>query len=421
MPQPRPPKLKAPPRGPQSESVLELSPTSSSAADQVPAVVVGGTLNGLGVVRSLAKGRMPIYLLDTTRRYAAAWSRHSRFVRVPAITGSGLIDALLSLATRLGCRPVLLLTDDLSVDTVSTHRQEIQHRYRISLPPHEILRALADKTLFHALAEREGLPVPRSVVISAAADMARLETLTPPVIVKPASKTFIVSDVIERAVRASTLSDARRACARMLSLASRLIVQEWIDGPDTEIVFTLFSCDGAGRILGLFPGRKLLCFPPGIGSTAICVPAPEIAEELCKPTLQFIKQTGYRGLGSLEFKRDPRDGRLLIIEPTVGRTDWQEEVATLCGVNLPLRTYLGELGRAEDSADQPYPPLAWRSAAEFRVSLASDMRTVDGYFRWSDPLPALYHYGYERALLRAWRRLMRAGRTLFLSQYDGRK
>jgi predicted ATP-grasp superfamily ATP-dependent carboligase len=52
----------------------------------------------------------------------------------------------------------------------------------------------------------------------------------------------------------------------------------------------------------------------------------------------------YFGFGGVEYKRDARDGRFLIIEPTVGRTDWQEEVATLAGVNIPLMAYRHELG-----------------------------------------------------------------------------
>jgi hypothetical protein len=50
------------------------------------------------------------------------------------------------------------------------------------------------------------------------------------------------------------------------------------------------------------------------------------------------------GFGGIEYKRDARDGRFLIIEPTVGRTDWQEEVATLAGVNIPLMACRHELG-----------------------------------------------------------------------------
>ena len=382
-------------------------------AESVPAVVVGGTLNGLGVVRSLARGRMPIYLLDTTRRCAAGWSRHSTFLRVAALDGRTLIDALVVLGRRLGSRPVLILTSDQSVNAVSARREQIEPLYRISLPADEVVRALADKTLFQELAEREGFAVPRAVCVADTAGLERLAALSPPLIVKPADKTLVLAGSVERAVRAETLADAQRACARMLGHAPRLIVQEWIDGPDTEIFFTLFGCDGAGKLVGLFAGRKLVCSPPAIGSTAVCVAAPEMAAELTAPTMEFIEKLGYRGLGSLEFKREPSKQRCLIIEPTVGRTDWQEEIATLCAVNLPLMTYHAELGRHVPAAQMRPERFAWRESTRFRAPLPAGTRAVDGFFRWSDPLPAVYYYGYERVLVRAWHAALRVVTAVF--------
>ena len=378
----------------------------------MPVVVVEGTLNGLGVVRSLSHGRMPIYLLDNRARCPARWSRYCRYLRVSTIDGRELVDALVDLARRLACRPVLILTGDQSVNCVSEYRQLLEPLYRISLPSRDMVRALADKSRFHSLAEREGFVVPRSVSLRSAADLALLEGLTPPLIVKPADKTLVLNGSVERAARAATLAHARRAAARMLTCAPAVIVQEWVAGPDTELYFTLFSCDRDCRPVGLFVGRKLVCSPPAIGNTALCVAAPEVAPELTAATLRFISRVGYRGLGSLEFKRDAHTGRFVIIEPTVGRTDWQEELATLCGVNLPLRTYRAELGLPLEPTPPAFPAVAWRQSVGYRSALAPDLRRVDGFLRWTDPLPGLYHYAYEGGLLRLWDKLFATARAV---------
>jgi len=162
-----------------------------------------------------------------------------------------------------------------------------------------------------------------------------------------------------------------------------------------------------GVVGGLANGgmvRSLCYLLAKFRNVRVCVAAPEAADELLAATLQFVTRVGYRGLGSLEFKRDRRSGRFLIIEPTVGRTDWQEEIATLCGVNLPLMTYFSELGQHSPRVAATYPPIAWRSSVGFRAPLAPGTRMVDGFLRWSDPMPALYYYGYERALLRLCRK-----------------
>jgi D-aspartate ligase len=383
----------------------------------VAAVVVGGTLNGLGVARSLAAGGIPVVVVEPTRRCAAAWSRHCTYARASRLEGAELIDVLVRLASRLACRPVLILTSDESVLTVSAARGQIEPLYRIDLPAPGMVEALADKVAFHALAVREGLPVPRSRTITRAADLDGIGELEPPLVVKPADKTLVLAGVVERTVRADSIPQARAVAVHMLTRAPSLVVQEWVAGPDTEILFTLFTCDREANLIGIFPGRKLVCSPPAVGTTAVCAAAPEAAEELYRHTREFIARVGYRGLGSLEFKRDVRSGRIVIIEPTVGRTDWQEEIATICGVNLPLLAYHTALGSAPPPIrNLTFAPFAWRAGRQFDVppdSLKPGTRVIDGYFRWLDPLPAVYYYGYERFALRAWRRAARLTHRAF--------
>jgi D-aspartate ligase len=300
------------------------------------------------------------------------------------------------------------------VATVSTHREERAAFFRLSLPAKEIVQVLADKTLFQKYAEREGFPVPRAVIIGNAAELPLLENLTLPLVIKPGDKTLVLDGRVERAVRTDTFECARTTARRMLNCADRLVVQEWIEGADTDIYFTLFTCDSSGRVTGMFAGRKLVCDPPAVGNTAVCTAAPAVAAKLEAMSLEFIARVGYRGIGSLEFKRDRKDGRFLIVEPTVGRTDWQEEIATLCGVNIPLITYWTETGQAVKDAPGQNRQVAWRSSrvhAVPREMRAPRLRTFDGYFRLSDPLPGLYHYVIESFLGRAYRFVRRGLRS----------
>jgi predicted ATP-grasp superfamily ATP-dependent carboligase len=376
---------------------------------------VGGSLNSLGVVRSLSAGGMRIYMLDTTKLCAAGWSRHCSFIRSSGLQGRPLVDELVSLASRLECRPVLILTRDDSVDTVSRYREILEPLYRFSLPSPSMLQTLADKVQFQHLAEREGLEVPRAATLARDTSAEVLGTLVPPMILKPADSKLQLHGLVERIVLAESQADAQSAAAHMLTRAPQIIVQEWIEGPDDAIFFTLFSCDRSGKVLGMFCGRKLVCTSPGIGSTAVCVSAPEVADQLIGRTERYIKCVSYCGLGSLEFKRSTRTGQFLIIEPTVGRTDWQEEIATLCGTNLPLLAYLAELDGAvlqshsKSGTDLP-GPVIWRSSAGYRVSRelrGPGRKLVDGYFRWTDPMPALLYYAGERFAFRVLARLAR--------------
>lgn len=353
---------------------------------RVPAIVVRGEVNGLGVVRSLAKGGVPTIIIDTTLRHAAMWSRFGRRRLFTQLTGAPFVEDLLALRAELGARPVLILTDEMSVHTVSEFRDELVPHFHLRLPDPALVRTLINKAAFHRFAEAHGFPVPRTLIIEHEADIAQLADFGMPIVVKPADKRPVYFGEVERINWLDKTDEAIGACRRMLTAAGSLIVQEWIDGPDSSIHFALFHCGAAGSPRHIFVGRKLAAHPPGLGSTAVCVPAPDADEVLRPLTERFIDAAGYQGLGSLEFKWDAREERFVIIEPTVGRTDWQEEIATLNGMNLPLIAYCHELGLPLPAMQQA-GGAAWRSSFLRRGIVDVTERVYDGYFRLDDPLP----------------------------------
>ena len=363
--------------------------------DVTPAVVVGAQVNGLGVVRSLAAGRVPIITIDTALSRPAMWSRSSRRMVVRQLSGRTFVDSLLELQTRLGGRPVLILTDETAVTTVSEYRDELSAAYRFHLPSRDIVTTLDNKARFHEFAERHDLPVPTTVVLKNVDDLAKLSRLRYPLIVKPADKQSVHSG--RRGVSNSSIRRRKRSpsCTEMLSTAGELIVQEWIAGPDSNIYFSLFHRGKNPEAVHIFHGRKIASYPPRVGSTAVCLAAPEMAGVLGPLTEKFLAVSDYEGLGSLEFKWDAQLNRFVIIEPTVGRTDWQEEIATLSGLNLPLIAYRHELGLPALGEVQTDRGAAWRESFRHRqrsTGSLSGVRIYDGYWRNNDPIPAVVFY-----------------------------
>jgi len=374
-------------------------------AGHTPAVVVGAQGNGLGVVRSLASAGVPTTVVGDNRRDPAMWSRRCKSHLVERSFGRPLVDGLLKLRQTMPARPVLILTDELAVNTVSEHRAELGASYWLRLPSPTMVETLGDKELFHRFAETHALPVPRTIVVKDENDLARIGLLGLPVIIKPADKFLVHMGRIERLCVAESIEDAVATCHRFLSLGETPVAQEWIDGPDSNIYFALFHCGQSSASRSIFFGRKIAANPPRVGSTAVCVPAPEAAEMLRPVTERFLDASQYEGLGSLEFKWDPRDGRFVIIEPTVGRTDSQEEIAALNGLNLALIAYCYELGLPIPE-QKPVKAVAWRESLRsipIRSGLGS--RTYDAYWRIDDPVPA-FVYCIDLAI-RAGRRLMR--------------
>jgi predicted ATP-grasp superfamily ATP-dependent carboligase len=368
---------------------------SAYGTEQVAAVIVGAELNGLGVARSLARAQVPVIGVDTKGVRVALWSRHVRSHRVKTFIGKGLADELVELGRRFSNRPFLILTDEDVVHAVSENREMLSGLYRFRLPQDDTVKMLASKVKFQEFAQKHQFPVPRTVVLESLADVQSLSELRYPCVLKPDDKRQELRGLKERAVRVETLSEARESAIRMLGSPGGIVAQEWIEGPDSNIYFTLFYRGEDGKVIRMFTGRKMLSTPPGVGSTAICVAAPEAREALEPLTLAFMERAGFYGMGSMEYKWDDNYKRFVMVEPTVGRTDWQEEIATLSGVNIPLAAFRHEVGLPQIPDSETKVPVAWRASFADRVPpdlLQPGTKIVDGYFRWTDPFPALPWY-----------------------------
>jgi len=394
------------------------------SGQNVPVVVVGESLNCLGTVRSLAGIGVQIHVAATTRWCSPALSRFARFSRLPERDGRALVDGLKDLSQRLGQRAVLMLGGDRQVDIVNDHRDELQPLFRFTLPPADQLRMLANKASFQRFALEHGLPVPRTAIVRSADELAAaLRTLALPLVLKPADKLQVLSGRAERAVRVESHAQAVAAATSMLAGSGCIVAQEWIAGSDADIYFALFVCDADSNVRSMFCGRKLVCDPPDVGSTGICVHAGEQADAVAREAERFIRACGYQGIGSVEFKLDRRTGGLVIVEPTIGRTNWQEEIATQCGVNLPLQSYLAECGLPACASTQVAVPQAWSASLFYRrprETLPAGVRIRDAYLRLSDPLPGLHHYLVEELARRSLRKVGRLTRRAGAHPVDSR-
>lgn len=371
---------------------------------RIPAVVVGGEKAcGLGLVRSLGRGGVPVIVVDSNPHEPALHSRFARGVVVPTLRGRPLVDALLELSASLPGRPLLFLTGDEMVGTVSEFRSELAGAYRFRLPDHESLISLMHKTSFHRFAEAHGFPVPRSITLEGVGDIGRLGELTFPCVIKPAIKNREYDDRdFQRGYRVGSKAEATPLCRELLAVVPGLVVQEWIEGPDGELHFCLQYRGADGSTVCSFTGRKLSIWPPDVGVTASCTAAREVAPILQPLTEAFFEAAHFVGMGSMEFKRDTRSGRFFMIEPTLGRADWQEEIATLHGANIPLAAYLHEMGHEVPAVARDPAQVAWRGswthagpAREAGVQAGRPRLSgcYDAYWRLQDPLPALFYAG----------------------------
>lgn len=361
------------------------------------AIVVGSGLNALGVVRSLAPENIPVAVLDEGEGGPAVKSRHATPHLLAAHpSNEDWLQAILRLAG--DDRPVLFLTQEATVALCSAERDRLTAKVRHAWADRETLSALLDKRRFHTLAQDSGFPVPQSIVFDQGADFAPAARLAYPCILKPVTKNAIWDRRFKKAYRFDAFEPLAEFAKGLVDEPSPVIVQEWIEGGDSDVYFTLIYRAADGTIPASFTGRKIRQWPPLVGGTASCMPAPEAEAAIASLTARFFEAMKFIGLGSMEYKRDRRTGRYVMVEPTVGRTDYQEEVATLNGVNVVRAAYRSLAGLPPLSPTSPVGNVIWRDAAGDENSRARQpdavdppeargARIADALFRWSDPGP----------------------------------
>lgn len=355
------------------------------------ALIVGLGLNGLGVARSLKAAGIAVHALDDAPASPYAATSACR-VTPSALAGSGLVDALAAYRDRLDHDPVLFLTREDGVATIAAYRARIAG-YLIAMPGADVVTAMVNKDRFMPIAEAAGIRVPRTVTLRSIDDIPHIDELTPPFIVKPTAHVAAYQAKFKKAYIFRSRADAQATVAGMIDAAGEVVAQDYVPGEDGSVYFTLGYFNAASDMLASFTGYKTASWPPRVGGTGGCAPAPEAHAELSALTQRFFRAAGFTGMGSLEFKRHAETGDYYMIEPTACRTDYQSELATLNGVNLPAVQFADQMGL-------PLPALAPRTDAGWRDSTAvasgasvpqagAGWRAVDALWRPDDPMPWL--------------------------------
>jgi len=363
----------------------------------------------VAAVRSLGRLGVPVYAVTEDRFAPVALSRYltGRFLW-PTTGGepvAALLDGLRRIGARLGRPAVALATDDEAAILLAAHRAELADLFLLPPVDPALPGRLADKQGLYTLCREHGVPTPETATATSVETLRdAVKRLGLPVVVKnPAPWERLLTPVV---TGTTVLRDQEEVSAVEHALErsrhGSVLVQEYLPPADgsaaqAEDWFAHLYCPTCERPPLVFTGIKLRSWPHGGGVTARGHAAAH--PRLAAATADFCRAIGYRGIADLDWRRDPRDGRLKLVDfnPRVG-AQFQVFRST-AGIDVVRAMYLDLTGRAVphgeqiDARELVVEHLDAAAALDGRLHRRADpphprpVRREAAWFAWDDPLP----------------------------------
>ena len=402
----------------------------SNPMTQIPTVVIIGVnemalaaarnLHGHGVeVLAIHPGGGPPSAFSLSRTFATRLGPSLDDEEAFGIFLEGLPD-------ELGGRPVLLPAQDQALLFLHAYRARLRQYFDFFVWDSDLLQAIGSKAGLAEVAREHQLPVPRSFAprnpdeLQQAADELRY-----PCIIKPEftndwwTEAAHAEDLNRKAIEAVDRATLMNVCQRSARVGARVVIQEKIVGPDSSHLSYMTFIDRSGDPVGEVIVEKHRVSPPRFG--VACYAEATLAQDAIDLGREVLSRIGFRGLASVQFKRDARDGKLYLIEINL-RLPLAVGLPISAGVELPYIYY--QVARGDRPVQGPV-----RVGARW-MAFGRDIRSMrvyarEGTYSWvawliellrmpaftvfsvRDPLPTLaMAWDVARsALLRRWRAL----------------
>lgn len=387
--------------------------SSQLASRRSGAVVIGSDYRQLGLIRSLGRKRVPVWVLANEYWLGRVTRYATRVFVWPAGTDAERLAFLRELSLRHHLETWALFPgEDRDTALIAQHHTDLSRHYALTTPAWPILRWAHDKRLTYQLASDLGIDHPWTYQPRDRSDVEGLDCRFP-VILKPAERTDRNALTAAKAWRA----DDRAALLRLYNAAcavmdpAMIMVQEFIPGGG-EAQFSYAALCEAGRPLASLVVRRARQWPVQFGRSSTHVETVDLPEVEALAE-RFLDAAGISGPVEVEFKHDARSGRYKLLDVNARIWGWHS-VGRAAGVDFPLLAWQTLQGRVPPRVRGRAGvrwvhgvtdfPMAVLQIARGQLSPLEYLRSMrppiePAVFALDDPLPALVEVPMMFALL----------------------
>ncbi len=285
-----------------------------SKTDSNLAIIIGGYVNCLGLVRSLASLNQKIIVVTTQpydiahrSKYVGAHYHISRLDLFPE-----RLSGLLLQHAKEWKGAVVIPTNDEAISSLGLFHDTLDPWFQPAIPPLESIPYVLDKSKMLQAARIVGMQLPLCYGPASESGVSD-QDFSFPVVVKPVKASEFSAKFGEKLFVANNSLELQNYCRLLKTSGSEGEVFDLVPGPDSSIyaycVYVDQHCDPVAECTI----RKLRQTPPFLGIARVAELTgniPLIREQ----SMELIRHIGFRGLAVLEFKKDARDGTFRFFE-----------------------------------------------------------------------------------------------------------
>lgn len=301
-----------------------------------PTVLVtdAGRGSAITIIRSIGRLGWRVVAADADSASLGFRSRYASERLVypsPEHDPRGYVEAMLSAARDFGVDLVVPVTD-AAILPLSDARDRFEGLCRLAIPDVEALQIVTNKQKTLALAERLGVPVPRTCLVETVEEARRAaEAFDWPIVLKPQNSRLYDEQAGVEAFTVTYAEDMNRLVERMSGFEGRcpVLLQEYFRGEGHGVELLMAS----GRPLAAFQHRRLREVPVSGGASAFRE-SVALDPTLYDYAVRLLAALNWTGLAMVEFKVGPNGARLMEIN---GRVWGSLPLAVHSGMDFPAR------------------------------------------------------------------------------------
>ena len=325
------------------------------------AVYVGlDSFPALATIRHLTSKGIPVIGIAQDRKDHNCKTNAVEEIVYTDKSSEDLIFTLEKLGEKFSQKAVLITGEEPNVLVVSRFRGRLEKFYHIIMPEKDVVETMVDKILFIEYAKRTGLPIPKSFIIKKDNDINIAgDEITYPAILKPTLRSpKWVEHTKKKAFKVYSKSELVEYYNQYKDFGSGFLVQEWIEGPDTNHFTCNCYFDKNSEVLVSFISQKIRQWPPETGQGSMGIESRN--DNVLSETINLYSQLQWKGLAYLDMKFDNRLKKHLIVEPNVLRPTGRSTTAEAAGVELVYTMYCDAAGlKLPENRVQKYGNVKW--------------------------------------------------------------